>query len=95
MRDAKFQAELHEFARRLREARIAKDWSQSALARAVWGTRTTDAGLTVAKNRELISVYEAAKSWPAPADLAKIATALNVPPEELAPGLDEGTVEDE
>ena len=82
-RRAVMQAELNEFARRLREHREARGWTMTDLARAVWGDRMTERGLTVAANRERILVYEAAKSWPTPVNLTKIAAALEVTPEEL------------
>ena len=82
------QMELEAFASRLQHFRTEKGWSQSDLAREVWGEITTKAGRTVAANRDRISTYELAKSWPDPHNLIKIAAALGVPPEELAPSVD-------
>jgi ribosome-binding protein aMBF1 (putative translation factor) len=60
------QIELEQFADQLYAARIAKGWSQSELARQVWGELTTKAGRKVARNRDRISTYEKGKSWPDP-----------------------------
>lgn len=87
------QLELEQFASRLQAFRTAKGWSQSDLAREVWGVLTTKAGREVAKNRDRISTYEMGKSWPDPHNLMKIANALGVSPEELAPDITASTVE--
>ena len=81
------QFELDQFAKRLQGLRTAKGYSQSDLAREVWGEIVSKrTGHKVAKNRDRISSYEMGKSWPEPQTLAKIAAALGVTPEELAPG---------
>jgi transcriptional regulator with XRE-family HTH domain len=87
------QMELEAFASRLQHFRIAKGWSQSDLAREVWGVIKTKAGREVAKNRDRISAYEMGKSWPDPHNLKKIADALGVPPEELAPDITAATID--
>ena len=87
------QMELEQFASRLQDFRKEKGWSQSDLAREVWGEIETRAGRKVAKNRDRISTYEMGKSWPDPANLTKIAKALGVPPEELAPDITASTVD--
>ena len=87
------QIELERFASRLQAARNAKGWSQSDLARDVWGEIETKAGRKVARNRDRISVYEMGKAWPDPHNLVKIAAALGVSPEELAPDITAATVE--
>jgi len=87
------QMELEAFASRLQHFRTERGWSQSDLARKVWGTLTTKAGREVAKNRDRISTYEMGKSWPDPHNLIKIASALGVPPEELAPDITAATVD--
>lgn len=89
------QIELQQFARRLQHFRTEKGWSPSELARQVWGETTTKAGRKVAKNRDRISVYEMGKSSPDPHNLVKIAKALGVSPEELAPDITAATVERE
>jgi transcriptional regulator with XRE-family HTH domain len=87
------QMELEAFASRLQHLRSEKGWSQSDLAREVWGTIKTKAGREVAKNRDRISTYEMGKSWPDPHNLMKIAEALGVPPEDLAPDITAATVD--
>jgi transcriptional regulator with XRE-family HTH domain len=87
------QMELEQFANRLHAARIAKGWSQSDLARRVWGELTTKAGRKVARNRDRISAYEKGKSWPDPHNLKKIAEALGMTEAELAPDILGSTVE--
>ena len=87
------QMELEQFASRLQHLRTEKGWSQSDLAREVWGELETRAGRKVAKNRDRISTYEMGKSWPDPHNLMKIANALGVSPEELAPDITAATVD--
>ena len=87
------QMELEAFASRLQYLRTEKGWSQSDLAREVWGEIETRAGRKVAKNRDRISTYEMGKSWPDPHNLMKIASVLGVPPEELAPDITAATVD--
>ena len=87
------QMELEQFASRLQHLRTEKGWSQSDLAREVWGELETRAGRKVAKNRDRISTYEMGKSWPDPHNLMKIANALGVSPEDLAPDITAATVD--
>jgi transcriptional regulator with XRE-family HTH domain len=87
------QMELEEFASRLQHLRNAKGWSQSDLAREVWGEMENASGRKVARNRDRISTYEMGKSWPDPHNLTKIAEALGVSPEELAPDITGSAVE--
>ena len=87
------QLALEQFADRLQAARVAKGWSQSELARQVWGELITKAGRKVARNRDRISTYEKGKSWPDPHNLKKIAEALGMTVEELAPDILGSTVE--
>ena len=87
------QMELDAFADRLRAAMDVKRWSASELARQVWGELTTKQGLKVARNRDRISTYLKGKSWPDPQNLAAIARALEVKPEDLAPDILGSTVE--
>jgi transcriptional regulator with XRE-family HTH domain len=87
------QMELEQFASKLQHFRSEKGGSQSDLAREVWGEIETKTGRKVAKNRDRISTYEMGKSWPDPHNLMKIAQALGVPPEELAPDITAATVD--
>lgn len=75
------------FRQRLFELRQRKGWSQSELARHVWGTVEDSRGYTVAKNRDRISAYESGKAVPERSNLTAIADALGVTVEELAPDL--------
>jgi transcriptional regulator with XRE-family HTH domain len=78
---------MREFARRLHLEMQKRQWSQSDLARAAFGSRKDRRGYNVAKGRDRISVYLRGKQRPEPKHLASIAAALSMKPEELAPGL--------
>lgn len=73
------------FARKLQEVRLAKGWSQSDLARRVWGTETDSRGYAVAKNRDRISAWESGKQQPSRDNLEKLSEVLGLPVEQLAP----------
>lgn len=62
-----------EFSKRLRQMLVERQWSQSDLAR--------KAGVT----RDAVSTYCRADSFPGEKNLAKIARALNVSPDQLLP----------
>lgn len=87
------QLQLEQFASRLHDLRTAKRWSQSDLAREVWGEITLKNGKKAAKNRDRISSYEMGKGWPDPHNLKALAKALDVNPEDLAPDIVGATVE--
>jgi len=74
-----------EFARRLYHLLMEKGWSQSDLARRVYGKTTDARGYTVAKGRDRISVYLRGLGYPEPRTLQKIAKVLGVDVESLAP----------
>lgn len=78
---------LQAFAHDLHEARQRKGWSQSDLARRMWGERTDERGYKVARNRDLISVYEKGKAAPTRDNLEKLAKVLGTTVDALAPGL--------
>lgn len=78
---------LQAFARDLFEARQRMGWSQSDLARKVWGETTDGRGYKVARNRDLISVYEKGKAAPTHDNLTKLAKVLGTTADALAPGL--------
>jgi hypothetical protein len=63
----------------------AKGFSNSDLARRVWGETTDNKGYKVARNRDRIAVYLQGKGFPEPATLHKITQKLGVAKEELAP----------
>jgi transcriptional regulator with XRE-family HTH domain len=75
------------FKERLYQARTQQGWSQSELARQVWGEIEDSRGYKVAKNRDRISAYERGKSVPERHNLEAMAAVFGVPPEELAPDL--------
>jgi transcriptional regulator with XRE-family HTH domain len=83
------QIEIDQFARRLQAAMNKKGWSNSDLARAVWGEAdaTDKSGRTyrVARNRDRVGQYLKGTSFPEPRILAKLAEALDTTAEELAP----------
>jgi transcriptional regulator with XRE-family HTH domain len=67
-------------------AREAKGWSQSDLARVIWGLITSTRGYPVARNRDRISVYERGLSSPNGLHLKQLAAALGVAPADLLDG---------
>lgn len=75
------------FASNLYQLRNAANMSQSDLAKKIWGTTEDTRGYQVARNRDLISNYEAGKSAPNRTNLERLAEVLGVSPEELAPDL--------
>lgn len=75
------------FKQRLYQLRRDRGWSQSELARRVWGETTDARGYTVAKNRDRVSAYESGKAIPERTNLEALASALGVSMEELAPDL--------
>lgn len=87
--------ETERFARKLYELLLERDMTPSDLARLIWGSTTDKRGYDVARNRDRISVYLAGKSVPDPLNLKKIADALGVPMDELAPDITGSAVERE
>lgn len=84
------------FARNLHQALIDKGWSQSDLARKIWGDRTDPVtGYSVAKNRDRISKYIKGSEVPDPKNLARICEALGMSLEELAPNITASIVDRE
>jgi transcriptional regulator with XRE-family HTH domain len=79
--------EHQEFAQRLYQALAAKQMSQSDLAKAVWGKQKDARGYSVARNRDRVSVYLSGRGVPEKENLVKIAKALGVRPEDLAPAV--------
>lgn len=78
-----------EFARRLHRALQAQKMSASDLAAAIWGRRDVmidGKHASVARNRERISVYLQGRSFPREQHLVKMAEALGMRAEDLAPG---------
>jgi transcriptional regulator with XRE-family HTH domain len=81
---------LDAFARRLRAAMNKKGFSDSDLARLVWGETEDNKGYKVARNRDRIGVYLKGKGFPKPKTLAAISEHLGLTTEELAPEIMEG-----
>jgi transcriptional regulator with XRE-family HTH domain len=87
---------LQQFARRLHEVLTEKNMSQSDLARKAFGEEVNKkTGYSGAKGRDRISAYLAGKTYPEPRTLQKIAEALNVTVEDLAPDALAATVDRE
>jgi transcriptional regulator with XRE-family HTH domain len=74
-------AEAEEFARRLNELMKSHGYTQSGLARAVWGEAPDGS----ARNRDRISVYLKGSSLPEPENLEKLAKHFDVATTELMP----------
>lgn len=74
-----------DFARRLYHYMGEKGWTNSDLARAVWGEKRNAAGHTEAKGRDRISVYLKGQTMPEARTLKLLADALGVTPEDLCP----------
>jgi transcriptional regulator with XRE-family HTH domain len=72
-----------EFGNRLYRMMLARQWTQSELAR--------QADLP----RDSISVYIRGKSLPTPLSLDKLSSALNVPKEELLPSYAESAIDED
>lgn len=86
--------DLETFARRLHYALLDRDMSQSDLARKVWGQTRTDArGYETVVGKDRISSYINGKQMPEPKTLKKIADALKMKPEDLAPDLAASAIE--
>jgi transcriptional regulator with XRE-family HTH domain len=87
------QIEMQQFARRLHQLMTQKGWSNSDLARQVWGETTDTKGYTVAKNRDRVGVYLRGEGLPEPATLEKIAGVFGITKEDLAPDLTAAAVD--
>lgn len=75
-----------QFARRLKEQRLARGMSQSDLAREIFGEyKDPSTGYVVAKSRDRISVWENGKELPSETHLQMVADALGVDQDVLAP----------
>lgn len=89
----------NEFARRLASAMNAKGWTQSDLAREMWGevASTDKKGRTymVAKNRDRIGSYLRGRGYPGPENLQRLAELLGMTVNELAPEVGMATIDRE
>ncbi|OJX48990.1 MAG: hypothetical protein BGO81_10370 [Devosia sp. 66-22] len=79
-------AQLGRFKTNIRRLRLARNWSQSDLARHIWGEDTDSRGFAFAKNKHLISRWESG-TVPEMDNLKLVAEALEVSIEVLAPDL--------
>ncbi len=79
--------EVDKFARRLHDLMNEQGLSQSDLARKAFGTTIDKRGYHVARNRDRVSVYLRGTSLPDPKNLARLADALGVDPDELTPDI--------
>lgn len=90
-RAAEDEAYLKEFAKRLGKTLDARQMSASDLARAIWGDIVSvdknGNEANAARNRDRISVYLSGRGFPNRKNLAKMAAALSVKVEDLAPDL--------
>jgi transcriptional regulator with XRE-family HTH domain len=75
------------FKDRLLRARTERGWSQSQLAREIWGSMVDERGYTVAKNRDRISAWEGGRAVPDPQNLQKLCDVLGLTLDQLAPDL--------
>jgi hypothetical protein len=75
------------FRHRLYQLRRKAGWSQSEVARRIWGEVVDQRGYTVAKNRDRISAYEGGRAEPTRENLEAIAELFGVTLAELAPDM--------
>lgn len=87
--------EMQHFARKLHDLMVQKGFSQSDLAKQIWGTTEDSRGYKVAKGRDRISQYVRGEAIPEPRNLQSIAKVLNVEVSELAPDLVAATLDRE
>ena len=77
-----------EFARRLHKAMLDRGWNQSDLARAAWGESREDSrGYAQPIGKDRVSVYLKGHVLPDSQNLQKLATALEMTVEDLAPAV--------
>lgn len=81
------RVDLQDFGRRLMREMQKRGWSQADLARAAFGSTTDTRGFNVARGRDRISVYVRGLQKPDQKHLTKLAKALSMKIEDLAPGL--------
>ena len=76
-----------EFARRLYQLLRAKNWNQSELARAAFGTLQDQRGYTVPRRRDSVSNYLQGKALPDMKSREALAKALGVRVDDLLPNV--------
>lgn len=82
-----------EFGRRLERLIIERGWSNSDLARRVWGMKVKKDGREEVANRDRVSMYIRGRQVPDPANAKRIAEVLGIPVEELMPDIHLSAVE--
>ena len=87
------QITLEQFSRRLGQAMVDAGLSQSELAAKIWGRTTDNRGYSVAKGRDRISIYLKGMALPDHVNMQKLAEALGLTVEELAPDLTAQSIE--
>jgi transcriptional regulator with XRE-family HTH domain len=84
------------FAKRLYHALLERGMTQSDLARKIWNeTRVDNRGYDQTVGKDRVSSWIRGRSMPEPHNLIKIAKALNMSPEDLAPNLTASAIEQE
>jgi hypothetical protein len=84
------------FAKRLYHALLDRGMTQSDLARKVWNeTRIDNRGFDTVVGKDRVSSWVRGRSMPEPHNLIKIAKALNMAVEDLAPNLTASAIEQE
>lgn len=85
---------VEEFARTLERLMLDRNWSQSDLARAAFGTQVNPkTGREEVTNRDRVSMYIRAKQIPDKVNAQRLADALGVRVEELMPDIHLSAVE--
>ena len=77
------------FAAMIKEAREAKGWNYSEVAKKIWGETVDSRGYTLARNRGVIPRLESGKTIPRARAIADIAEALGIDVDELGQARDE------
>lgn len=80
--------ELATFSETLHRELLARGWSQSDLAKKIWNEERTDSrGYTSVVGRDRVSSWVRGRVLPDPKSLKRIADALDMSAEDLAPNL--------
>ena len=91
-------SDVEAFGRKLFFELEKRGWSQSDLARRIFPdakTKYDNRGYSVTKGRDVVSTWVRGKALPSPQNLKKVAAALGMEPEMLAPNITTGTIEKE
>jgi transcriptional regulator with XRE-family HTH domain len=91
-------SDVEAFGRKLFFELERRGWSQSDLARKLFpnsDVKYDNRGYTVTKGRDVVSSWVRGKALPSPQNLIKVAAALGMDPEVLAPDITTSTIEKE